>query len=46
MDNYETPSQWSKRMMDDAKNGEEAMQYFELMNLWKEREDKIESTNS
>lgn len=45
MDNYELPSQWAKRMMDGAKTGEEAMQYFELMNLWKEREDK-KSTNS
>lgn len=45
MDNYELPSQWAKRMMDEAKTGEEAMQYFELMNLWKEREDK-KSTNS
>jgi len=44
MDNYELPSQWAKRMMDDAKTGEIAMMYFELMNLWKEREDKMELT--
>lgn len=46
MDNYETPSQWAKRMMEEAENGEIAMMYFELMNLWKEREDKMNSTNS
>lgn len=40
MYNYELPSQWAKRMMDEAKTGEIAMMYFELMNLWKEREDK------
>lgn len=36
----ELPSAWCKRMMDNAKDGEEAMQYFELMNMWKEREGK------
>ena len=46
MDSYELPSHWAKRMMDDAMTGEEAMQYFELMNIWKEREDKLDSTNS
>ena len=46
MDNYELPSQWAKKMMYDAKTGEEAVQYFELMNLWKEREDEMDSTNS
>lgn len=45
MDNYELPSEWAKRMMDEARTGEEAMMYFELMNLWKEREDKMNSTN-
>jgi len=45
MDNYELPSHWAKRMMDEAKDGEESMAYFELMNMWKEREDK-NSTNS
>lgn len=46
MDKYETPSKWAKRMMDEAKTGEIAMTYFELMSLWKEREDKLDSTNS
>lgn len=41
MDNYELQSQWAKRKMDEAKTGEIAMMYFELMNLWKEREDKM-----
>lgn len=41
MNNNETPSQWAKRMMDEAKTGEIAMMYFELMNLWKEREEKL-----
>ncbi|QFP92974.1 hypothetical protein ECH1_10 [Escherichia virus ECH1] len=45
MDNYELPSQWAKRMMYEAKDGNESTAYFELMNLWKEREDK-NSTNS
>lgn len=45
MYNYELPSQWAKRMMYEAKDGNESMAYFELMNLWKEREDK-NSTNS
>lgn len=40
MDNYELPSQWAKRMMDEARTGEEAMMYFELMNMWMERESK------
>lgn len=40
MDTYETPAQWAKRMQDEAKTGEEAMAYFELMNMWKEREAK------
>lgn len=34
------PSEWCKKMMDEAKSGEEAMAYFELMNMWREREDK------
>lgn len=46
MDNYEKPSEWAKRKMEKAKTGEIAMMYFELMNLWKEREDKMDSTNS
>lgn len=40
MDNYETPSQWARRMMDEAKTGEIAMMYFELMTMWAEREEK------
>lgn len=40
MDNYETPSQWAKRMQDEAKTGEEAMNYYELAKIWMEREDK------
>lgn len=35
-----TPSEWCKKMMDEAKDGEEAMAYFELMNMWREREVK------
>ncbi|UGO52707.1 hypothetical protein OPT79_76 [Klebsiella phage vB_KpnD_Opt-79] len=34
------PSEWCKKMMDEAKDGEEAMTYFELMNMWREREEK------
>ena len=45
MDSYESPSQWAERMMKEAKNGDIAMMYFELMNLWKEREDKMDSKN-
>lgn len=40
MDNYETPSQWAKRMQDEAKTGEEAMAYYELAKIWMERESK------
>ena len=36
----ESPVEWCKRMQDKAKTGEEAMAYYELMNLWKKREDK------
>lgn len=32
------PSEWCKKMMDEAKDGDEAMAYFELMNMWRERE--------
>lgn len=31
--------EWCKKMMDEDKDGEEAMAYFELMNMWKSRED-------
>ena len=40
MDNYEQPSQWCKRMMEGAKSGEEAMAYYELAQMWMEREKK------
>lgn len=40
MDNYELPSQWAKRMQDEAKTGEEAMAYYELAKIWMEREAK------
>ena len=32
----QTPSEWCKKMMDEAQDGDEAMAYFELMNIWKE----------
>lgn len=34
----QSPSEWCKKMIDEAKDGDEAMAYFELMNIWKERE--------
>ncbi len=34
------PSEWCKKMMGEAKDGKEAMDYFELMNMWREREEK------
>lgn len=40
MDNQELPSQWAKRMLDEAKTGEEAMAYYELAQMWMERERK------
>lgn len=40
MDNYETPSQWARRMQNEAKTGEEAMAYYELDKIWMERESK------
>lgn len=40
MDNYESPSQWCKRMQDGAKTGEEAIAYYELAQIWMEREKK------
>ncbi|AGC35360.1 hypothetical protein JLA_30 [Enterobacteria phage phiJLA23] len=36
----ELPSEWCKKMMDEAKDGDEVMAYFELMNMWREREEK------
>lgn len=40
MYNYETPSQWARRMQDEAKTSEEAMAYYELAKIWMEREAK------
>ena len=40
MDNYESPSQWCKRMQDKAKTGEEVMAYCELAQIWMGREKK------
>lgn len=40
MDNYESPSQWCKRMQDEAKAAEEAVAYYELAKMWMEREGK------
>ena len=40
MDNYESPSQWARRMQYEAKTGEEAMAYYELAQMWMEREKK------
>ena len=40
MDNYESPIQWCKRMQDESKTGEEAMDYCELAQMWMEREKK------
>lgn len=34
----ESPAEWCKRMQDNAKTGEEAMAYYELAKIWKERE--------
>ena len=40
MDNYEQPSQWCKRMQDEAKTGDEAMAYYELAKILMEMEKK------
>ena len=40
MDNYESPSQWCKRMQDEAKKVEEAIAYYELAQMWMGREGK------
>lgn len=34
------PSECCKKMMNEAKEGKDAMAYFELMNMWREREEK------
>lgn len=34
------PSEWCKKMILKAKTDEEAINYTQLMNLWREREEK------
>lgn len=40
MEAQESPAEWCKRMQDEAKTGEEAMAYYDLAQMWMEREDK------
>lgn len=40
MEAQESPVEWCKRMQDDAKTVEEAMAYYELAQIWMEREKK------
>ena len=40
MEVQESPVEWCKRMQGDAKTGEEAMAYYELAQIWMEREGK------
>nr|DAF69415.1 MAG TPA: Protein of unknown function (DUF3012) [Caudoviricetes sp.] len=40
MEVQEGPLEWCKRMQDEAKTGEEAMAYYELAQIWMEREKK------
>lgn len=40
MEVQESPVEWCKRMQDEAKTGEEAMAYYELAQIWMEREKK------
>ena len=40
MEVHESPVEWCKRMQDEAKTGEEAMAYYELAQIWMEREKK------
>ena len=40
MEVQERPVEWCKRMQDKAKTGEEAMAYYELAQIWMEREKK------
>jgi hypothetical protein len=40
MEVQEGPLEWCKRMQDEAKTGEEAMAYYELAQIWMEREGK------
>ena len=40
MEVQESTVEWCKRMQDEAKTGEEAMAYYELSQMWMEREKK------
>ena len=40
MEVQESPVEWCKRMQDESKTGEEAMAYYELAQIWMEREKK------
>ena len=40
MEVQESPVEWCKRMQGKAKTGEEAMAYYELAQIWMERERK------
>ena len=40
MEVKESPVEWCKRMQDEAKTGEEVMAYYELSQIWMEREKK------
>ena len=40
MEAQESPVEWCKRMQDESKTGEEAMAYYELAQIWMEREKK------
>ena len=40
MEVQESPVEWCKRMQDEAKTGEEAMAYYELAQIWMNREGK------
>lgn len=40
MEVQESPAEWCKRMQDEAKTCEEAMAYYELAQIWIEREKK------
>ncbi|AQN32418.1 hypothetical protein HOR63_gp10 [Escherichia phage vB_EcoS_CEB_EC3a] len=40
MEVQESAVEWCKRMQDEAKTGEEAMAYYEMAQMWMEREKK------
>ena len=40
MEAQESPVEWCKRMQDEAETGEEAMAYYELSQIWMDREKK------